>query len=75
LFIGNSDPAFKRRVVQRKSHGKADARGLTEAELAEQAMVIRERAERAALEEEEEEKEKDGLQIIPNTPPRVAGES
>jgi hypothetical protein len=61
-------------VVQRKSHGKADARGLTGAELAEQAMVVRERAERAALEEEEEEEE-DGLQIIPNTPPRVAGES
>jgi hypothetical protein len=73
LPIGNPDPAPKRRVVQRKSHGKANARGLTGAELAEQAMVARERAERAeraALEEEE-----DGLQIVPNTPPRVAGES
>jgi hypothetical protein len=55
LSIGNPDPAFKRRVVQRKSHGKADARGLTGAELAEQAMVVRERAERPALEEEEED--------------------
>jgi hypothetical protein len=70
LLIGNPDPAAKRRVVQRKSHGKANARGLTGAELAEQAMAVRERAERAALEEEE-----DGLQIIPNTPPKVAGES
>jgi hypothetical protein len=55
-------------VVQRKSHGKADARGLMGAELAEQVMVTRERAERAALEGEE----KDGLQIIP---PRVTSES
>ena len=72
--IGNPDPAPKRRVIQRKSHGKADARGLTGAELAERAMVTRERAERAALMEEEE----DGVQIIPNTPPhspRLAGES
>jgi hypothetical protein len=57
LLISNSDPAPKRRVVQRKSHGKADARGLTGAELAEQAMVSRERAERAVLKEEEEEEE------------------
>ena len=74
MFINNPDPAPKKRVVQRKSHGKADARGLTGAELAERAMVTRERAERAALMEEEE----DGLQIIPDTPPhspRLAGES
>ena len=57
--------------MQRKSHGKADARGLTGAELAERAIAIRERAQRAAEEE-------DGLQIIPDTPPqspRLAGES
>ena len=69
--ISNPDPAPKRRVVQHKSHGKTDARGLTGAELAQQVIVARERAERAALEEEGE----DGLQIVPNTPPRVAGES
>jgi hypothetical protein len=54
LFIGNPNPTLKRRVLQRKSHGKADARGLTGAELAEQAMVARERAERAALEKEDD---------------------
>ena len=72
--ISNPDPAPKRRVVQRKSHGKADARGLTGAELAERAMVTRERAERAAL----IKKEEDSLQIILDTPPhspRLAGES
>ena len=72
--IGNPNPAPKRRVIQRKSHDKADAHGLIGAELAERAMVTRERAERAALMEEEE----DSLQIILNTPPhspRLAGES
>ena len=71
LPIGNPDPAPKRRVVQRKSHGKADARGLTGAELAERALVARERAQRAAEEE-------DGLQFVPDTPPhspKLAGES
>jgi hypothetical protein len=71
LPIGNPDPTPKRRVVQRKSHGKADARGLIGAELAERAMAIRERAQRATEED-------DGLLIVPDTPPqspRVAGES
>jgi hypothetical protein len=45
LPIGNPNPAFKRRVVQKKSHGKADTRGLTGAELAERALVARERAQ------------------------------
>jgi hypothetical protein len=71
LPIGNPDPAPKRRVVQQKRHGKADARGLTGAELAERALLARERAQRAADEE-------DGLQFVPDTPPRsprLAGES
>ena len=62
LPIGNPDPAPERRVVLRK----ADARGLTGAELAERALVARERAPRAVEEE-------DSLQYVPDTPPPSQG--
>ena len=45
LPIGNPDPVPKRQwIVQKKSHGRADARELTSAELAGRALKAKERA-------------------------------
>jgi hypothetical protein len=51
LPIGRPDPAPKRPIIQRKSHGKADARGLTGPEIAERQAIAREKAEKEAGEQ------------------------
>ena len=48
LPIGRPDPQPRRQILQRKSHGKADARGLTGAEIAERQPNAREKAEKKA---------------------------
>ena|ERR1700722_12052824 len=40
--IGNPDPAPKRQYQKRKTHGKADARGLTGAEIVQKELKARE---------------------------------
>ena len=76
LPIGNPDPVPKRKyIVQMKTHGRADARGLTGPELADRALAAKERAEKA---EQPSKKGKaraatpeddDGVRLIPDTPP------
>jgi hypothetical protein len=51
LPIGRPDPAPKRLIIQRKSHGKADARGLTSPEIAERQAIARKKAEKEAGEQ------------------------
>jgi hypothetical protein len=83
LPIGNPDPVPKRqRIVQKKSHGRADARGLTDAELADRALIAKERAKK---EEQQPAKrgrvrvstpdEEEGPILMPATPPRSDWES
>jgi hypothetical protein len=45
LPIGNPDLIPKRQFIQKKTHGRADARGLTEPELADRALVVKEPGE------------------------------
>ena len=77
LPINSPDAIPKRRVVQRKSHGKADARGLTGAELADKSLIAKERTEARATRVTTPEQDDDmGLALIPDTPPRqLPGES
>jgi hypothetical protein len=76
LLISNPDPVPKRHYTKKRAHGKADARGLTAAELADRALAARERAERAGRVETPEESDDESLMLIPGTPPRqIAGES
>jgi hypothetical protein len=73
--IGNPDPAPKRQYQKRKIHGKADARGLTGAEITQKELKAREALasrERTIITPEENVDE--GV-IVPNTPPGVVGES
>ena len=44
VSISRPDPQPRRQILQRKSHGKADARGLTGAEIAARQLNARERA-------------------------------
>ena len=64
-------------MVQRKSHGKADARGLTGAELADKSLITKERTEARTIRVTTPEQDDDiGLALIPDTPPRqLPGES
>jgi hypothetical protein len=48
LPLGKPDPVLRRQVVQRKTHGRADARGLTAAEIAERQVNARDKAEKQA---------------------------
>jgi hypothetical protein len=76
LPIGNPVPVPERKcVVQMKTHGRADARGLTGPELADRALAAKERTEkaeqpfkrgkaRAATPEDD-----DGVRLIPDTLP------
>ena len=48
LFIGNLDPIPKRKYIQKKTYGRADARGLTRLELADRALAAKERIKKAA---------------------------
>jgi hypothetical protein len=50
--IGRPDPQPRRQILQRKSHGEADARGLTGAEIAQRQLNAREQAEKKALEQQ-----------------------
>jgi len=45
LPIGNPDPIPKRQFIQKKTHGRADARGLTGPELADRALIVKEQGE------------------------------
>ena len=47
LPISSPDPVPKCHYTKKMTHGKADAQGLTAAELADKALAARERAERA----------------------------
>jgi hypothetical protein len=49
LPLLNPDPIKKRGWVKKKTHGKADARGLTGAEIAGRALKAKERTEQATL--------------------------
>jgi hypothetical protein len=73
LPLGKPDLAQKRRYIKKKTRGKADARGLTGAELADRALVIKEREERAAKQVRtitSDYSDGKGLLLIPDTPPR-----
>ena len=52
LPINKLNPQPRRQILQRKSHGKADARGLTSAEIAERQLNTREKAEKKAREQQ-----------------------
>ena len=82
LPIGNPDPIPKRRFHKKKTHGKADARGLTGSELAQKALLAKERAERSNSKRRATSPEVLGrsnddnnIMMIPDTPPRPDGES
>jgi hypothetical protein len=80
LPIGNPDPVPKQKyIIQKKVHGRADARGLTGAELADRALIAKEKAERSAQSERDAKKCKaramtpkgdDGPILIPASSPR-----
>ena len=50
--ISRPDPQSRRQILQRKSHRKADARGLTGAEIAVRQLNARERAQKKAREQQ-----------------------
>jgi hypothetical protein len=82
LPIGNPDPIPKRQFHKKKTHGKLDARGLTGPELAQKALLAKERAERSNSKRRATSPEilggsddDNALVMIPDTPPRLAGES
>ena len=86
LPIGNPDPVPKRKyVVQAKTHGRADARGLTGPELADRALAAKERTEKAEQASKRRKirpatsKENDGVRLISDIPlgavPSLEGES
>ena len=50
--ISRPDPQPRRQILQQKSHGKADAQGLTGAEIAARQLNARERAEKKAREQQ-----------------------
>jgi hypothetical protein len=82
LPIGNPDPVPKRQFRKKKTHGKADARGLTGAELAQKTLLAEERAERSSSKRRATSPEVLGggdddndVVTIPHTPPRPGPES
>jgi hypothetical protein len=54
VSISRPDPQPRRQILQRKSHGKADARGLTGAEIAARQRLAGERAEKKAREQQQQ---------------------
>jgi hypothetical protein len=80
LPIDVPDPVPKRRIIQRKEHGKAQARGLTSAELAQRELAAKERQERtqaratAAQAKDKgkarQDEDDEGMLLVPDTPPR-----
>jgi hypothetical protein len=80
LPIGLPDPIPKRKyVVQAKTHGRANARGLTGPELADRALAAKEKAEQASKKGKTRAatpEDNDGVRLIPDTPPgAIPGES
>jgi hypothetical protein len=75
--IGNPDAVPKRQYQKKKTHGKADARGLTGAEVTGKELKVREAFEtREAIESRATTTEQDSDQVlVANTPPRPIGES
>ncbi len=74
LPISNPSPVPKRQYKKKKSHGLADARGLTGAEVANKALKEREaEARRQATAHISGDDE--GTVTVPGTPPRALGES
>jgi hypothetical protein len=69
LPLGKPNPAPKRRYTKKKTHGKADARGLTGAELADRALVTKQ-VKTTALYQSDDDGDDEGLLLIPDTPPR-----
>ena len=79
--IGNPDPVPKRQYQKKKTHGKADARGLSGAEIAKKDLKARETREiiasreRNAVTPEVEDKD-EGILVMDTPPPSMpAGES
>jgi hypothetical protein len=70
LPIGNPNPIPKCYYTKKRTHDKADAQGLTAAEVANRALIVREKAERAGRVAVLEESDDEGLMLIPDTPPR-----
>ena len=72
LPISNPNPVPKRKyVVQAKTHGRADARGLTGPELADRALTAKEKAEQASKREKTRStipKKDDRIRLISNIP-------
>ena len=52
VSISRPDPQPRRQILQRKRHRKADARGLTGAEIAARQLNAGERAEKKAREQQ-----------------------
>src|SRR5437763_11077308 len=71
--ISNPDPVPKRKyIVQTKTHGRANAKGLTGPELADRALAAKEKAEQASKRGKTRPatpKEDDGVRLIPDIPP------
>jgi hypothetical protein len=73
LPLRKPNSALKRRYIKKKTYGKADARGLTNAELTNKALVIKERKKRAAKQIRitiSDYSDGEGLLFISDTPPR-----
>ena len=74
--ISNPNPIPKYYYTKKKTYSKIDTWGLTAAELADRALIARERAEQAGIVKTLEESNDKGFMLIPGTPPcQIAGES
>jgi hypothetical protein len=71
--IGNPDAVPKRQFQKKKIHGKANARGLSGAEIA--AKELKARKARQAREDSNDNKDDEDGMIVLDTPPRATGVS
>ena len=69
--ISGPDPRLRRQILQRKSHGKADARGLTGAEIAARQLNACERAEKAYEQLEGESQGGTSITVAIRSPERL----
>ena len=69
--IGNPDAVPKRQYQKKKTHGKANARGLTGTEIAGKELKAREALESRAITPEQDNRQV----FVAETPPRPIGES
>src|SRR5436305_6539048 len=69
--ISRPDPRPRRQILQRKSHGKADARGLTGAEIAARQLNACERAEKAYEQLEGESQGGTSITVAIRSPERL----